>query len=691
MEYTVFHPITNQFYSVVFNDMSPKFKPITRLSIIFILAIVLSGGILIYFSINNILNLKELTEKRILEEQRDLISRFSVALQNKIEEVIVRINDETGQPGLIIDSLAKTAAEHDFIIQPFILKEDGRLIYPNFNVVPEKQSGPILSEQFNNAFRQGEKAEFAEKNPGKAKNYYLTCLHLSSGMSDSVKALNALGRISVKLNDAETSIHQYSLIISDYFSQSDENGIPYAYYALPQLLKISNKHNFKKKLPVVISCLDEMENGSIPLNYNTKDLLITVEKWLKENNNNNQEELPYMNKLIRGINQQIQFVNIYIDELSKLLKNVNTENRYAINYDFNNIKFLPGKYQHFLLINTKYTNTVGFLFDREKLFDTIIKAGLQDGYNFNYKIEFPDRHTSNTTRQGFTYSTQLNPWFPGTLIGISLENRDMLKNYISRRSWIYGISTVLLLLAMILGVVLILRDIAREKHLTSLRSDFISNVTHELKTPLTSIRMYAESLLLGRVKQVSNQQEYLSTVINESERLKRMINNILEFSKMEKDKQEYHMVKTRLSETLYAAIGDMNYWLKEKGFNIITEIDRNIMLTVDPEKLRQVFTNLLSNAIKYSGNSKKIYARLYKNSANIIIEVEDEGIGIAPDKLTKIFEEFYRIDQEESVKITGTGLGLTVVKEIVEAHNGKILVDSKIGKGSKFSIILYPQ
>ncbi len=159
---------------------------------------------------------------------------------------------------------------------------------------------------------------------------------------------------------------------------------------------------------------------------------------------------------------------------------------------------------------------------------------------------------------------------------------------------------------MLLGVILILRDIAREKHLANLRSDFISNVTHELKTPLTSIRMYAESLGMRRVKSDSGQRKYLSVIVNESERLKRMINNILEFSKMEKAKQEYHPVESNLSEILQAAILDMSYWLEKKEFNLITEIDRDIIAKVDPEKFYQVYSNLLNNAIKYSGDSRQI-------------------------------------------------------------------------------------
>ena len=215
-------------------------------------------------------------------------------------------------------------------------------------------------------------------------------------------------------------------------------------------------------------------------------------------------------------------------------------------------------------------------------------------------------------------------------------------------------------------------------------------MTHELKTPLTSIRMYAESLMMKRVKSFSAQRKYLSVVVNESERLTRMINNILEFSKMEKARQEYHPVETSLSEILDTAIGDIHYWLEKSGFKLINEMDREIRAKVDPEKFYQVYTNLLSNAIKYSGDSRNIFVRLFRNADSIITEVEDEGIGIAEDKLTKIFEEFYRVEKHESGNITGTGLGLTVVKEIVETHGGKILVESEIGKGSKFSVILNP-
>jgi two-component system phosphate regulon sensor histidine kinase PhoR len=201
--------------------------------------------------------------------------------------------------------------------------------------------------------------------------------------------------------------------------------------------------------------------------------------------------------------------------------------------------------------------------------------------------------------------------------------------------------------------------------------------------------MYAESLMMGRVKSDQVQKEYLSVVVNETDRLKRMINNILEFSKMEKGKPEYHFINSNLASILNASIQEMNYWLEKEGFDIVTELDEKIFAEVDPEKMKQAIGNLLSNAIKYSTDTKRILIRLFQKSGHICIEVEDRGIGIPEDKLSRIFEEFYRIEQKES--ISGTGLGLTVVKEIIQAHNCTISVTSKPGKGSKFVITLNQQ
>ena len=668
--------------------MRYKFKSVTRLSVIFILAIVLSGSVLTYFSINNISNLKELTEKKVIEEQREIYAGFSAALHDKLDSISSGLGNEEDQNGIIKDSLLKRALEYECIIQPFILDRKGDFVFPRFEGISGRVLVPAFSQRFSTAFSEGEKAEFAGKDPGKAEEFYLSCLQYSTGSMDYAKALNALGRVEVKMSDTKLALSRYKLIVSDYYSESDENGYPYAYYALPQLLKMTGTDNSEELASLISFALEQMNSGLIPLNYSTGELLPEITDWLKKAAQVSNDQLSQIDILIKTIGQQLQFVNTYGDELKEVLARVNPDSYYSTGNGFKIINSSSGDNHEFFLVNTDLDLPAGILIDRNKLFDTLTKAALRENFDFDYVIDFPEGFSLNNG-QNLLHSSQLNPYFPGQLILIRLADEDLINDIVKRRSWIYGIASVLLLVAMVLGVALILRDIAREKHLARLRSDFISNVTHELKTPLTSIRMYAESMIMGRVKSEEKRKEYLEVVVHESDRLKGMINNILEFSKMEKGSPEYHFVRTDIALLIKEAIAEMSHWFNQEGFEITSELEENIHTDVDPEKMKQALNNLFSNAIKYSTDTKQVFIRLVRKEDNIIIEVEDHGIGIPDDKLLRIFEPFYRIGQEEGAG--GTGLGLTVVQEIVEAHGGSITVTSKTGEGSKFVITLNQQ
>ena len=527
----------------------------SRLTVIFILAVVLSGSVLTWFSINNISNLKELTEKRILEEQRELSSRVSSAIEYKLTNATTGLNGASRSLTVLKESILKNRSENDFIVQPFILKKNGQFIYPNFTEIAENPPEAEFSGRFKSAFRAGQTAEFSEKDLRKARENYLACLNYSTGSSDSAKALNALGRISVKLNNKKDAVTFYNSVISRYYQFTDENGISYIYYAFPQLLKVSDSGNREQIIQAVGFCLEKMESGYVPLSYTTDEFLISMtNELLKETISDNPEKTATINRLIENIKHQIQFINTYGNDLSDLLiKGISGSNASAGN-DFKIVKPASGNDREYFLINTDPENPAGYLIDSNRLLDSIAKSDIQSGLEFDYKIEFPVSYDPGTTSNKLVYTSQLNPYFPEQLLEIKLSDETLINNIVKRRGLIYGIASLFLLVAMFLGVVLILRDIAREKHLARLRSDFISNVTHELKTPLTSIRMYAESLMMGRVKSDQGQKEYLSVVVNETDRLKRMINNILEFSKMEKGKPEYHFVRSNLASILNEAI-----------------------------------------------------------------------------------------------------------------------------------------
>ncbi len=669
--------------------MSSRFKPISRLLIAFILAVAISGCILTYFSITSISNLKEITKKRIIEEQRELAARFNDDIQNTIEIVNLGMINEIKPIELMKDSLIKSATSHNFITQSFVLKNNDSFIYPYFVEIFSNNSTEKISTKFKSNFRKGQEAEFFFENFNIAKKKYLSSLSYSTKSNDSVKALNSLGRIAVKLNEYENAIRHYNLVVLKYYSELSEDGFPYVYFAIPQLLKIKSPDISGNFFPTINFFLKKMEAGFIPLNYNTEELLSLIMIWLKENSFNNSENSSHAEKLIKNINQQLQFVGKYRHLLLGDLTNKGFNNQLKTGKDIKVINADTGNNNLLLLMNTDVNNSFGYLIDSEKLLSTIIESNLQSDLEFEYKIEFSNEFSSDASRDGLIYTSQLDPYFPGQILQIKLNDENLINEFINRRSWTYGIATVLLLIVLFLGGALIVRDIDREKNLANLQSDFISNVTHELKTPLTSIYMFTEMVLLKRTKNESDRDEYLSIILKESERLKRMINNILEFSKLEKGKQKYHFVHSNLASIINEAIHEMDYWFDNDKFDLNSDLNDNIYAKVDAGKIKQVIGNLLSNAFKYSSHNKKINIRLFIRKKEVCIEVEDHGIGIPEDQFQRIFDKFYRVDQKEGV--SGTGLGLTMVKEIVEAHGGKISVSSKIGTGSKFSITLNHQ
>jgi two-component system phosphate regulon sensor histidine kinase PhoR len=342
-----------------------------------------------------------------------------------------------------------------------------------------------------------------------------------------------------------------------------------------------------------------------------------------------------------------------------------------------------------ILMNLKGDISSGFAITIEKLWSKLLEENLIEADQIEYDLELVRaKNGINSSETTLVTTMEISPYFPGYQVLVKLKNESLIDEFVKRRSWIFGIALTLLLGGMILGILLILRDISREEHLAQLRADFISNVTHELKTPLTSIQLFTESIMLDRIKSVAHKKEYLQIILKETGSLKRMVNNILDFSRMEKGKREYHFETVNVTLLLNNAINDLDYWLVEKKFTLIKEIEDHIIAMVDQGALTQAIINLLNNAIKFSRNTKEIIVRLEKDQEMVLIQVEDKGIGIPDDQIDLIFQPFHRVGQKNSEDISGTGLGLSVVKEIVEAHHGKIMVDSRLDEGSRFTILI---
>ena len=237
------------------------------------------------------------------------------------------------------------------------------------------------------------------------------------------------------------------------------------------------------------------------------------------------------------------------------------------------------------------------------------------------------------------------------------------------------------------GIFLTLRAITREIKLTQAKSAFVANVSHELKTPLSLIRLFAETLELGRIKSPEKAQEYYRIINHESRRLTQLINNILDFSKIEAGRRQYQFAETNLAEVIQEVINSYEYQIIGAGFELKSEIHSNLpALSIDRDAMAQALLNLLNNAVKYSPEIKRIEVKAFVLSDNVIIEVADRGIGIPRSEQKKIFEKFYRVSNGLVHDTKGSGLGLSIVKHIIEAHGGQITVESVAGKGSRFMI-----
>ena len=239
------------------------------------------------------------------------------------------------------------------------------------------------------------------------------------------------------------------------------------------------------------------------------------------------------------------------------------------------------------------------------------------------------------------------------------------------------------------GVVALLRDITERKRLEEMRSDFVANVSHELRTPLTSIRGFSETLLDGALEEPAVARQFLGIINAEAERLTRLIDELLNLSKIESHESVLQKQPVELAPLIERTIAIFQPRAGEKDIAIQLAIAGDIPpVQGDPDMLSRVLINLIDNAVSYTPAAGWILVRATASAGEVKVDVQDNGIGIPPESLPRLFERFYRVDKARSREQGGTGLGLSIVKHIVEAHGGTVQVKSKVGEGSTFSFIL---
>lgn len=275
---------------------------------------------------------------------------------------------------------------------------------------------------------------------------------------------------------------------------------------------------------------------------------------------------------------------------------------------------------------------------------------------------------------------------PNYKLGLTMVGGN-IEELVSQRYFENLFILIGLLLLLLVGLLLIYYNLRKELKLTQLKSDFVSNVSHELRTPLSLINMYSETLVLDRIKDENKKKEYYTVIHKETNRLTKIVNSILNFSKMESGTREYDFQNYNLLEINNEIFSTYDHHIRTKGFNYnIYSEKKNIIVFADKDAISESIINLIENAMKYSSDKKMFEINIGENEEGAFWEIEDYGVGISSDDQKKIFNKFYRVSSGLIHNSKGTGLGLSLVKQIMEAHRGRIIVKSKVGFGSKFRL-----
>lgn len=254
------------------------------------------------------------------------------------------------------------------------------------------------------------------------------------------------------------------------------------------------------------------------------------------------------------------------------------------------------------------------------------------------------------------------------------------------RIW-YGVLLGLFYVTLALGVIFTGRTLYREARVSRLKTDFVSLVSHELRTPLTSIRMFIEMLALGQVKDPEELRTVLGLLSKETTRLSTMIESVLDWSRIDSGKKQYHLTPTPVTMMVDAAVESFKAQRLNAPMNLEVSVAPGLPeVEVDREAISGALLNLLQNAFKYTGEAKRIAVRALRDDGHVVIEVEDNGVGIPRRELRRIFERFYRVDSSLTRTTEGSGLGLSIAQRIMQAHGGRISVDSTVGHGSTFRL-----
>ena len=639
--------------------------------LLFLIAVVLPSSVLIVLTWHMIGQQQELSEKRLADEHRRLTTEIGRKLLVHLEEIKLHEVSATASGAKSLNTLEYTSGE--VILTG--LADGERLLLPWETDLTNNRLSMGRTEFFQK-IRRAEEEEFVRRRYAQANTLYLECIEQAQQPAQQTYARLLRARVLAKSDELEESLAQYRNILAVSSEITDEHGIGFCLYAASHLLERGDSYD--KVMQLIASELSAQRWLSPAESYIVRDLVNVLIKSGPEFGVRQQAAEDCQRKILQHISRQEKALALQKDfpKLALMAQWKSPEQEpESIWVPYGEEPWLVS-----LAPALPAGQRLAIIVRGESILDSITSST-----PYSETILANVRFTTGAGLDG----ESLGPSFPGLKLAYATDGEaSLLSDWGPQRSF-YLIALFLVLCVTLFGAYFLFRDVGRELQMAEMRSQFIASVSHELKTPLTAIRIFAETLRMGRLKDSQAKREYLDTIVNESHRLTRLLNNVLDFSKIEKGNRTYRREQACLSEIVNAAVQATQYPLKQQDFHLNVNMEDELPdVCVDQDAIGQAILNLLSNAMKYSGESRRIDLRVQKRAGHAVIEVTDQGIGIDPAQQKRIFEKFYRVPSEQNQRIPGTGLGLALVFHIVKAHDGHVEVRSVLGKGSTFSIHL---
>ncbi|MHC4329122.1 MAG: sensor histidine kinase [Planctomycetota bacterium] len=639
--------------------------------ILFLIAVVLPSAVLVVLTWHMIGQQQELSEKRLADERRRMAAEIGRKVLVHLEEIKLHEVSATASGARSLNTLNYTSPE--VILTG--LADGERLLLPweanqtNDRLSPDKTA-------FFEKIRRAEEEEFSRRRFAQANTLYLECIAEARLPAQQAYAQLLRARVLAKSDQVDESLAQYRKVLEVSSQITDEHGIPFCLYAAGNLLE--SGYSYNEVMQLIASELGAQRWLSPAESYIVRDLVNVLIKSGPEPGIRQRAAGDFRQRIRELISRQEEALALQknFPKLALMAQWKSPEQEPESIW----VLYGEGPWLVSLAPASPAGQRLAIIVRGESILDSITSSTLYS--------ETTLANVRFTTDAGLD-GESLGPSFPGLRLAYTTDDAaSLLSDWDPQRSF-YLIALLLVLCVTLFGAYFLWRDVGRELRMSEMRSQFIASVSHELKTPLTAIRVFAETLRLGRPEDPQAKSEYLDTIVNESHRLTRLLNNVLDFSKIEKGKRTYHREPACLSEIIDAAAQATQYPLKQQDFHLNVHVEEELpQVRVDRDAIGQAILNLLSNAMKYSGESRQIDLRVRNRAGHAVIEVSDRGLGIEPAQQKRIFEKFYRVPSEENQRIPGTGLGLALVFHIVKAHDGHVELRSAPGEGSTFSIHL---